>query len=927
MSKVITTTGTSMTLVSEPNYALSTGDFRDFQDSFIFTNGCSLSVDQLKAKNLHIHTSSFQVPSKGIISTAGNAGKKQDAADDKADGSPGYSFSFSSSDFDPDRSISVDARGGDGGEGYSAVVVGARGGNGGNGGTGGGVTLLFNDMFRNLVLKAHAIKPDSTPSERRSSVEEWLIHARGITRPQSLVDLLDEFERNHSSMTADIFTTTLEKLLDDMNAESLRFSGSLPVACTGGNYGTGGEPGGLNGRTGASGSYTRGRMTSANIRSSTECLFHPDQVAMTIRDAENNYFMGTSDSLLAAKETFGTIVDRFSFLGDLQLSDALYKAYKGNERALFIISPLNDGPGSDQMLAPTSITSLRISLDLARHYIDQLSTRLDFFGHARNWVPRVSRSLYAEQLDKMLLGFKDVEDNYNNYQSIAKNQTKRRDQIDLAVAAADVSRSHAEDDAKTLGQDLRLTADRIKLLQARLPEKRNNLDKAIDGVADTIKNSFKVSFSQFIGAVGQMAFAPGLPMTLVQGASILNTAATKVTDDTGAEVPKDYMVNKIYTMKADMDGLDEAVKANSAILTMNDPGATKLMANEKDIMDLVGQYRGLLGDAAVRDVKTRFDDYVQVVLDRNNQVIHYNACITLYLQAQAKVSSCKATAASLGRAKQEEIDFEIPAAAAAVESSYFDTTRKVISTLYLAQKAMEFVSLSTDEGLLTKLRQPGFPRPGLSAALTQARIDLVDKYDSVVDSFGSDAPEFGSGDILPVVVRLTLEQLDTLRENEEVDEDAGSDEFSVIVNIPPCFKESPRMDTPFSGYADVRLTDVKFYIEGAIVADNSLLISLQHMGTEAIVDPMNVAHRYTHNPINLEFQYDLKTGKLFSPATIARNVEGAYALPGPFSMWRIAISRVSNVDLDLKGMTKAWFEFSGFHRAFDPSAPRGSWAG
>lgn len=927
MSKVITTKGTSLTLASEPSYELSIRNYTDFQDTFIFTNGCSLSVDELKAKNIHLHTSSFQVPSKGIVSTSGNAGKKQETAGNNADGSPGSSFSFSTSDFDVERTISVNARGGDGGEGYSGVAAGLQGGNGGNGGAGGNVILLFNDTFRNLVLRAHGIKSDSTPSERQSSVEEWLIHARSIIQPQSLVDLIHQFERDYSSMTADVFATTLKKISDDLNAESLRFSGSLPVACTGGSYGTGGEPGGLNGRIGASGSYTRSRMTPTNIRSSTECLFHPDQVAMTIRDAENNYFIGTSDSLLAAKETFGTIVDRLSFLGDLRPNDELFKAYQGNERSLFVISPPQDEPGSDQTLVPTSITSLRNSLALAQHYTDQLSTYLDFFGHARNWVPRISRSLYAEQLDKMLLGFNDVEKNYNNYQSIANKQIKRQDQIDLAVEAADISRSHAEDDVTTLGQEIRLTADRIKLLQAGLPNKRNDLDKAMDDVADTIKNSFKVSFSQFIGAVGQMAFAPGLPMTAVQGANILHGAATKVTDDTGNEVPKEYMVNKIYTIKADMDGLDEAVKANGAILEMNDPGATKLMADERDVMNLVSQYRGLLGDAVVHGVKKRFDDYVQAVLDRNNQVIHYNACITLWLQAQAKIDSCKSTAASLGRARLEDIDFEIPAAAAAVECSYFDTTRKIISTLYLAQKAMEFVSFSTDEGLLTKLRQHGFPRPGLSAALMQARIDLVDKYDSVVDSFGSDAPAFGSGDILPVVVPLTAEQVDTLRENEEVDGEAGIDEFSVMVNLTPCFKETTRLDSPFSGYADVRLTDVKLYVEGATVADNSLQISLQHMGSETIVDPMNVAHRYTHNPVNLEFQYDLKTGKLFSPATIARNVEGTYALPGPFCMWRIAISKISNENLDLRGITKSWFEFSGVHRVFDPSAALGSWAG
>ena len=924
MSKVITTTGTSLTLVSEPNYNLNIPDYTDFEEAFIFTNGCTLSVDELKAKNLHLHTSAFQVPSPATITTAGKPGQQNQApTDNKANGSKGYSFNFSTSDFDAERPFTVDSRGGDGGEGYSGVATGAAGGKGGDGGNGGDVTLMFNDTFRNLTLAAQPIKSASTLSERQGKVEEWLIHARAITQPQTLADLIQQFEQNYNSMTDDVFATALGNLIDNLNAESLWFSGSFPVTCTGGNYGTGGDgdPDGLNGQRGTSGTYTRSRMAPVTIRKSTECLFHPDQIAMTIRDAENNYFVGTEDSLLAATRTFDTVVDRLSFLGGLQPSDALVKAYQDNERSFFVLSPPNDESPSAQTPEPASITSLRTSLTMAQHYSDQLSTRLDFFGHARNWVPRASRELYAKQLDKLLLGFTEVENNYNTYQSIAKDQAKTQDQIDLAVAAANVSRRHAEADIKTLGEDLRLTADRIKLLQARIPDKRNNLDKAMEGVADGIKNSFKVSFSQFIGAVGQMAFAPGLPMTVVQGASLLNTAATNVTDDTGAQAPKDYVVDKIYNMKADMDGLDEAVKANSALLTVTDPGATKLMAEEKDVMNLVNKYRGLLGDAAIHDVQRRFDDYVQAVLDRNNQVIHYNACITLWLQAQAKVDLCNSTAAGLGRAKLETIKFEIPAAAAAVERSYFDTTQKILSTLYLAGRAMEFWSLSTDEeGSLAKVRQHGFPSPGLGAALTQARDDLIDEYGSVVDAFGTDSTQFG-GDILPVVVHLTPDQVDTLRENEE------EDEFAVIVNIPPCFKETPRTESPFSGFADVRLTDVKLYIQGTSVSDNSLQISLQHMGSETIVDPMNRAHRYTHNPVNMIFQYDTKTGKLYSPGTIAKNVEGLYALPGPFCLWRIAISKISNENLDLKGMTDAWFEFSGFHRVFNPNAPRSSWGG
>ena len=64
-------------------------------------------------------------------------------------------------------------------------------------------------------------------------------------------------------------------------------------------------------------------------------------------------------------------------------------------------------------------------------------------------------------------------------------------------------------------------------------------------------------------------------------------------------------------------------------LHLDDEGATKLLAEEKDLINLVGKYRGVLGGDTLKALRTTFDEYIHAVLERNNQVIHYNACVTL----------------------------------------------------------------------------------------------------------------------------------------------------------------------------------------------------------------------------------------------------------------------------------------------------------
>lgn len=78
------------------------------------------------------------------------------------------------------------------------------------------------------------------------------------------------------------------------------------------------------------------------------------------------------------------------------------------------------------------------------------------------------------------------------------------------------------------------------------------------------------------------------------------------------------------------------MNATDPSLHIEDPLAAKLLTKGKDIMDMVYEYRDLLCGSTLDDFPALSNDYVNTTLQRNNQVMHYNALTTLILEARIK---------------------------------------------------------------------------------------------------------------------------------------------------------------------------------------------------------------------------------------------------------------------------------------------------
>ena len=258
-----------------------------------------------------------------------------------------------------------------------------------------------------------------------------------------------------------------------------------------------------------------------------------------------------------------------------------------------------------------------------------------------------------------------------------------------------------------------------------------------------------------------------------------------------------------------------------------------------------------------------------------------------------------------------KVDSEIPSLSAAIERNFFQTTSKILETMYLTQRALRFWSLSDSEVDLSVLRSRGFPRRGLTADLKSAMDKITTEFsDAVAPSKATTESEIQGFDSYRVY--LTEDQLDDLLAG-----DTSTGNYGTKVTLPPAYKDTTKAESVFTDCADVRINRVRFFLDGAVTGDGKLLIDLEHLGSETIVSSDNTDFHFIHNALGLKFPYDLRTGAIDTDGSLADEVKDMYALWGPFASWRIFVSVAHNdKQLDLSKVTKAWFEFSGHSRSF-----------
>ena len=109
-------------------------------------------------------------------------------------------------------------------------------------------------------------------------------------------------------------------------------------------------------------------------------------------------------------------------------------------------------------------------------------------------------------------------------------------------------------------------------------------------------------------------------------------------------------ISQIKAIEGNIEGLKEGIALGpGGKLSVDDPGATKLLLEQQNLQALVGQYRNLLGEATLDRIQKLFDKYICAVLTRNNAVMQYNASVTMLTQAKETIASQERQLSLLGR--------------------------------------------------------------------------------------------------------------------------------------------------------------------------------------------------------------------------------------------------------------------------------------
>jgi len=150
--------------------------------------------------------------------------------------------------------------------------------------------------------------------------------------------------------------------------------------------------------------------------------------------------------------------------------------------------------------------------------------------------------------------------------------------------------------------------------------------------------------------------------------------------------------------------------------------------------------------------------------------------------------------------------------------------------------------------------------------------------------------------------------------------------------LPPVRKTTTGKESPFIGFANVRVTNVRAWAHGLQTTANGKGVRLHHLvltqlGAETLVTRDDEPHTFSHEPVDSIVIYNSSfIGKEEAFAKDIDNVEdgtltatdgdNVYAHIGPFGKWRIDIidRKDGNEPISLEHLNKVEIEFSGFNQ-------------
>ncbi len=655
-----------------------------------------------------------------------------------------------------------------------------------------------------------------------------------------------------------------------------------------------------------------------NINLSKTMFAHPTQCSMLLEKAQLLYREGdpndNSEALQNANILLQRLKDRTEIFGDLADDSPLVKLYQANEGMIGAVD---------------SIDTFRSINKRASSLLAQIKSGYDYYGNSYKYVPLASFSFYQKILNDQIEDYKNVEATFMDFFNAERSEEERLSDLRKSRSSLEQIIRNSDTQIELLKGRIEDTVKEIDQLQIQAKEKEEILEQKMKAFEHAIEEGFYLDIKSIFSSLTTLAFLSDNPFGwILAGGEIsynLYEGSQSVEDDTGMPVKKEYILQQLKCIDEDLD-TDPAEFPKQLDKQFDDDklqdSNKMLIAKEDQLNACLKKFYGKF-PKETKELEAAFEDYANIVLARNNKIVTYNAMISLILKNRALIQDSEQKLELLNEDNLKSYQPNLPAFKNLMSSLYNIVQTQVMETLYLTERAFLFWGLS-DSKPVTEILRVNKTADINAALLETAQSSILSAYGKTIEKYGMNAQEFPARQYeVGVLWFLNQDQVEGFKGRYD-------GEYRVMFKISAVEADTDKTENDFAGMADVRLTKVRVWINGAKVdkgkdGRNLLTVTLTHTGDpDTILDQNNNQFPFIHDSKSMLISYDLEvfekegmTMNLFEDGDIGQKDNGStYALVGPFTWWQVSVHEKLNPGLDISDVDSVCLEFHGTNYTF-----------
>jgi len=644
------------------------------------------------------------------------------------------------------------------------------------------------------------------------------------------------------------------------------------------------------------------------------CAF-PDQCQMLLNKADRAFFANSADSIQDAIRYYSRLTRRLSFV------PTLTKALQDSSSSLD--QPLGQAYLKVEQIGKLTVSSLSQLQSVyvqATGRLNKIALGQDMFSHSPTWVPRLSIGSYRAEVTNQISFLKTLEAASKEYRQALEANANAYEVLNSCRRSNKVAKAQADARIRMLGSPggiLESSANKISCFTPLMAQSRKSIHEKIIRAEWDIKESYNLDPTSLLNAFASVCMAPSDLFAGATGVNEIWKGVTTIPDAQGVPVNKDFVISNLESCSDTLDSLQEAYRTGKGgMIDVDDPKATKILATASDIKKLVTNYKEGIKSADRKALLAELDHFVDLVLERNNAVLAYNAALQMLSDAVEESKYYDKQDQDLGQ-NLLTLNPYLPRIYYWIQEIVNGTRLAIMQNLNYEARAITFWGL-TD---LPSFAEPGPLRDSIDLESSQQM--LSEAFETSTESFASSLwstwptpPRHG------LIYQLSENELAAIKTATTDTQDTNI--YTAVLS----FDENSPL---FQGKSNIRLSQVRLWLIGATCTPDAesrqlLTVEIQQMGLETICAPNRKLFHFDHEPVSLQFQYnaadiatiaDCTADRIFSTEAIEKDYAGGKwsettnAPIGPLATWRLYVKESANPGLQMTGVTAAFLEFCG----------------